>query len=102
MTSARMVAPGHARAMIPTMRARRPRRISELDTDLNMVIVLPVVSAPARDRVRGAASRIPLEVDRLTPGQHPAAIVPLVTVIGRGGGPYPAGRGCALCAQHDG
>jgi hypothetical protein len=36
MTSARIVTPGHAMAMIPTMTARMPSRINEVDVDLNM------------------------------------------------------------------
>src|SRR6266566_2090529 len=36
MTSARMVTPGQAIAMIPTMTARIPSRIKEVEVDLNM------------------------------------------------------------------
>src|ERR1700757_1665611 len=36
MTSARMVTPGQAIAMIPTMTASMPVRIKEVDVDLNM------------------------------------------------------------------
>src|SRR6266702_2192816 len=36
MTSARMVTLGQAMAMIPTMTARMPSRIKEVDVDLNM------------------------------------------------------------------
>src|ERR1700683_3759573 len=36
MTSARIVTPGQAIAMIPTMTARTPSRIKEVDVDLNM------------------------------------------------------------------
>src|SRR6266699_2439846 len=36
MTSARIVTFGHAMAMIPTMMARMPSRINEVDVDLNM------------------------------------------------------------------
>src|SRR6478735_12666019 len=36
MTSARIVTPGQAIAMIPTMTARMPSRIKEVDVDLNM------------------------------------------------------------------
>src|ERR1700722_2845639 len=36
MTSARIVTPGQAIAMTPTMTARMPRRIKEVDVDLNM------------------------------------------------------------------
>src|SRR6266700_8302877 len=45
MTSARIVTLGQARAMIPTMRARTPRRIKEFDTDLNMMMSFRSVSA---------------------------------------------------------
>src|SRR5437660_11824572 len=36
MTRARIVTPGQAIAMIPTMTARMPSRIKEVDVDLNM------------------------------------------------------------------
>src|SRR6266702_5728950 len=36
MTSARIVTPGQAMAMIPTMMPRTPSRINEVDVDLNM------------------------------------------------------------------
>jgi hypothetical protein len=36
MTSARIVACGQAMAMIPTMTARMPSRINEVEVDLNM------------------------------------------------------------------
>src|SRR6266436_7295294 len=36
MTSARIVTPGQAIAMTPTMTARMPSRIKEVDVDLNM------------------------------------------------------------------
>src|SRR5882724_10014692 len=36
MTSARIVTPGQAMAMTPTMTARRPSRIIVVDVDLNM------------------------------------------------------------------
>src|SRR5258708_39126942 len=36
MTRARIVTPGQARAMIPTIMARTPRRIRDVDRDLNM------------------------------------------------------------------
>jgi hypothetical protein len=36
MTSARIVAPGQAMAMIPTITARAPRTIKAVDTDLSM------------------------------------------------------------------
>src|ERR1700755_1877763 len=40
MTSARIVTPGQAIAMTPTMTARMPSRIKEVDVDLNMKGIL--------------------------------------------------------------
>jgi len=51
MTSARIVTFGQTMAMIPTMNARMPRTMSELDHDLNMTLpfianALSLVEAP--------------------------------------------------------
>src|SRR5260370_42428592 len=48
MTSARIVIPGQAMAMIPTMVARAPRRIRDVDIDLNMTGTPFVGSSPHR------------------------------------------------------
>src|SRR5260221_1121963 len=45
MTRARIVTPGQARAMIPTIMARTPRRIRDVDIDLNMTDIPFVLSS---------------------------------------------------------
>src|SRR5438132_9079979 len=48
MTSARIVTPGQAMAMIPTITARAPRRIMDVDVDLNITGIPFVGSSPHR------------------------------------------------------
>src|SRR5712691_4081145 len=95
MTSARIVTPGHAIAMIPTMMARTPSRINEVDVDLNMTcsfsFVLPLSLAgltlrPWSLSVSGADARCRRAACRSRPG-------------GRWHG--PAGAGCrGPCCEH--
>src|SRR4029077_1537145 len=74
MTSARIVTLGQARAMIPTMRASTPRRIKELDTDLNMVMFLSIDERPRSAAASGHCESNPMEGQSLTASQHAAAI----------------------------
>src|ERR1700737_1834926 len=57
MTSARIVTPGQAMAMIPTITARAPRRIKDVDVDLNMTGLPSVGSLPAERACHGLPSQ---------------------------------------------
>jgi len=76
MTSARIVTPGQAIAMIPTMTARMPSRIKEVEVDLNMKAFLSLaLSAP---RHLGSPRRLlcPGDVTAAGAGQHLLPMAP--------------------------
>src|SRR5260370_42700540 len=71
MTSARIVTPGQAMATIPTMTARTPRKISEVDSDLNMTVPF-VVGLETSEGCDGGARPTPAAYERIAAGSCPA------------------------------
>src|SRR6266545_1622963 len=93
MTSARIVTPGQAMAMIPTMTARTPRAISELDSDLNMTSFLS--SQCSTSYVAEPSPRQPIAVIDCRVGRGSGRLDPLAgsgaQLAEHEGEPYPAG-----------
>src|SRR5260370_30991989 len=119
MTSARIVTPGQAMGTIPTMRARTARKISEVDSDLNMTVPF-VVGLETSEGCDGGARPTPAAYERIAAGSCPAhraggdgadgacgarssAVSKRICWRGRGGAGFhtraaAAGRRCAATA----